>query len=112
MGHRVLVRRALRFFDSVCSIKTLDMQGCEGLSIRMILDILTRCPLLEVFKARSVSVSHLRSNLEPWNCLRLKRLGVFFATDLTRPNDDPEFVFEQLSRLERLETLDLNSRHT
>lgn len=94
------------------NVKTLDMQGCHGLLSRMILDVLTGCPLLEVFKAFSVSVSDLRSNPEPWICLGLKHLEVFFVAEPTRPIDDGELVFEQLSRLERLETLDLNLRHT
>ncbi|KAG0292405.1 hypothetical protein BGZ96_004152 [Linnemannia gamsii] len=93
------------------NIRTLNMQGCYGLVSRMILDILTGCPLLEVFKAFSISVSDLRSHPEPWTCLGLKHLEVFFSIDPTRP-DDGELAFEHLSRLERLETLDVNARHT
>ncbi|KAF9297977.1 hypothetical protein BGZ88_008443 [Linnemannia elongata] len=98
-----------RLFDN---IKTLDLQGCHGLLSRMILDILTGCPLLEVLKAFSISVTDLRSNPEPWICLRLKHLEVFFVTDPTRLGDDDELVFEHLSRLERLEILDLNLHFT
>ncbi|KAK5816960.1 hypothetical protein F5H01DRAFT_366337 [Linnemannia elongata] len=98
-----------RLFDNV---RTLDMQGCHGLLSRMILDILKGCPLLEVFKAFSISVTDIRSNPEPWICLRLKHLEVFFVTDPTRLGDDCELVFEQLSRLESLETLDLDLHFT
>ncbi|KAF9146657.1 hypothetical protein BGX30_011849 [Mortierella sp. GBA39] len=98
-----------RLFDNV---KTLDIQRCNGLLSRTILDILTGCSLLEVLKAFSVSVSDPRSNPESWICLRPKHLEVFFVTDSTRSNDDGELVFKQLSRLERLETLNLNVHHT
>ncbi|KAF9148059.1 hypothetical protein BG015_010237 [Linnemannia schmuckeri] len=98
-----------RLFDN---IRTLDMQGCHGLLSRMTLDVLTGCPLLEVFRAFSISVSDIRPNPEPWICLGLKHLEVFFMIDPTRPNEDGELAFEHLSRLEKLETLDLNLRHT
>jgi hypothetical protein len=48
------------------NIRTLGMQECYGVASEMILDILTRCPLLEVRKAISISISDLRSNPEPW----------------------------------------------
>ncbi|KAF9123420.1 hypothetical protein BGW39_008988 [Mortierella sp. 14UC] len=95
-----------RLFDT---IRTLDLEKCHGLGSKMVLEVLTGCPRLEVFKAFCISVSDLRTNPEPWVCLRLKHLEVFFAADHTDPNDG-ELAFEQLSRLTRLETLDLNAR--
>ncbi|KAK3844277.1 MAG: hypothetical protein J3R72DRAFT_438438 [Linnemannia gamsii] len=97
-----------RLFDT---IRTLDLERSYGLASRMVLEILTGFRHLEVFKAFFISVSDLRANPETWVCSGLKLLEVFFAVDPTKPSDG-ELVFQQLSRLTRLEHLDLNARHS
>ncbi|KAG0063999.1 hypothetical protein BGZ89_009455 [Linnemannia elongata] len=66
--------------------------------------------LLEDFRVPRISVTDLKLTTQPWVCHGLKRLSVFFASDPVDPHAD-SLVFEQQSRLQWLESLDVSQQH-
>lgn len=76
----------------------------------MALDALLQCHQLEDFRVPRISVTDLKLTPQPWVCHGLKRLSVFFASDPVDPSAD-SLVFEQLSRLQWLESLDVSQQH-
>ncbi|KAG0075816.1 hypothetical protein BGZ90_009474 [Linnemannia elongata] len=74
------------------------------------LDALLQCHQLEDFRVPRISVTDLKLTPQPWVCHGLKRLSVFFASDPVDPSAD-SLVFEQLSRLQWLESLDVSQQH-
>ncbi|KAG0273515.1 hypothetical protein BGZ95_010679 [Linnemannia exigua] len=94
-----------RHFDS---LKTLAAQGGGLLSSQMALEVLQGCAHLEEFRANKINLRDLRSSPQPWVCLGLKHLQVTFASDPRDPDAD-SIMFDQLSRLTRLEVLDMKS---
>ncbi|KAK3836537.1 MAG: hypothetical protein JOS17DRAFT_772042 [Linnemannia elongata] len=107
-------------FDSLCfghlrrrqfdSLRSLDLTGCHKVTSRMALDVVLHCHQLEDFRAPRIFVTDLKSTPQPWVCHGLKRLSVFFASDPVDPSAD-SLIFEQLSRLKWLESLDLSQQH-
>ncbi|KAF9089947.1 hypothetical protein BGX23_006344 [Mortierella sp. AD031] len=105
---------AFRHFELECNefkrlfntVRTLRMQLCRQFTSRMALDVLLHCVHLEDFETYQISLSDLQSTLQPWACQGLKRLKVFFASDPDEPGNNT-LLFEQLSRLRRLESLDV-----
>ncbi|KAF9083407.1 hypothetical protein BGX29_003173, partial [Mortierella sp. GBA35] len=93
-----------RYFDN---LRSLDVLASWGFKSPMALDVLQSCPQLEEYSARRISLKDLRSSPQPWACLRLKSLTVFFASDPDELGDNTLF-FDQLSKLTRLEELDVS----
>lgn len=91
-------------------LRSLDLTSCCKVTSRMALDVLLQCHQLEDFRAPRISVTDLKSTPQPWACHALKRLSVFFASDPVNPRAD-SLIYEQLSRLKWLESLDLSQQH-
>ncbi|KAF9097885.1 hypothetical protein BGX29_007875 [Mortierella sp. GBA35] len=95
-----------RHFDS---LRSLNVSAFRGFESSKALKVLQNCPQLEEYAARRVSLKDLRSSPLAWVCLGLKRLTVFFASDCDEPGPgDSTLLFDQLSRLNRLELLDVS----
>ncbi|KAF9289452.1 hypothetical protein BGZ88_007730 [Linnemannia elongata] len=92
------------------SLKSLHLTGCCKVTSRMALDALLQYHELEDFRVPRISVTDLKLTPQPWVCHGLKRLSVFFASDPVDPRAD-SLVFEQLSRLQWLESLDVSQQH-
>ncbi|KAG9068327.1 hypothetical protein KI688_010593 [Linnemannia hyalina] len=91
------------------SLSILDLNGCTLFTSEMVLSVLSGCPLLEDLSAPFLTASDLRQS-EParraWVCLGLTRLKVYITRDREHPDAD-KLVFEQLSKLVKLEELDI-----
>ncbi|KAK3805575.1 MAG: hypothetical protein J3Q66DRAFT_407583 [Benniella sp.] len=72
----------------------------------VILSVLCSCSALEVLHAQSVSVKDIAEG-EPWVCRHLRELQVLFFCEKTDQELQP-LVFERLSTLARLVTLDMD----
>ncbi|KAF9085786.1 hypothetical protein BGX29_001776 [Mortierella sp. GBA35] len=93
-----------RHFDS---LRSLDVSAFPGFVSSMTLEVLLHCPQLEECMAPRIALKDLRSSPQPWVCLGLKRLSMFFVSDPDAPGDNA-LLFDQLSRLGRLELLDVS----
>ncbi|KAG0217878.1 hypothetical protein BGX33_009310 [Mortierella sp. NVP41] len=93
-----------RHFDS---LRSLDVSAFWGFDSSKALDALQNSPQLEKYFARRISLKDLRASPQPWACLRLKSLTVFFASDPDESGDNT-LLFDQLSKLSRLEVLDVS----
>ncbi|KAF9089927.1 hypothetical protein BGX23_006351 [Mortierella sp. AD031] len=89
------------------TLRSLNIRGCTSFSGQMTLSVLSECVHLEEFQAYYIRAGDLRSkdpNSRNWACTGLKLLRMYIASDPNDPEAD-ELVFEQLSRLHRLEEL-------
>ncbi|KAF9355238.1 hypothetical protein BGX34_010569, partial [Mortierella sp. NVP85] len=68
-------------------------------------DVLCSCPKLEILRARIIYARDIAEG-GPWVCQRLRELGVCFRVGETEQGLH-SLVFERLSTLTRLETLDM-----
>ncbi|KAF9096553.1 hypothetical protein BGX23_010964 [Mortierella sp. AD031] len=93
-----------RHFDS---LRSLDVSAFPGFVSSMTLEVLLHCPQLEECMAPRIALKDLRSSPQSWVCLGLKRLSMFFVSDPDAPGDNA-LLFDQLSRLGRLELLDVS----
>ncbi|KAF9348413.1 hypothetical protein BGX26_000177 [Mortierella sp. AD094] len=90
---------------------TISLSG----SSRMVQTIMTSCPLLENFTGNVVRALDMMEG-EPWVCLGITNLRVQIEVDpeIDTPGrskqDQQQFVLIQLSKLTRLEILDLRGR--
>ncbi|KAF9547309.1 hypothetical protein EC957_008658 [Mortierella hygrophila] len=94
-----------RHFDS---ITTLRMPKVDTFTSRMALETLSHCPQLEVFEARRISLEDICLSPRPWVCRRLRRLVAFFTMASNQSDGAETLFFEQLSRLEQLEDIDVS----
>jgi len=68
-------------------------------------DVLCSCPKLEILRARTIYARDIAEG-GPWVCQQLRELGVCIRVKETEQDLHP-LVFERLSALTRLETLDV-----
>ena len=94
-----------RHFDS---LKTLRMSKVDTFTSQMAMDVLSHCSQLEVFEARRISLEDLGLSPGPWACRRLRRLVVFFTMDNNQDINLTTMLFEQLSKLEQLQEIDVS----
>ncbi|KAF9152108.1 hypothetical protein BG015_005767 [Linnemannia schmuckeri] len=91
------------------SLTTLRMPKVSTFTSRMALEVLSSCSQLEVFEARRISLEDFGLFPQPWACRRLRRLVVFFSMADNKDNNEANsLLFEQLSRLEQLEEIDVS----
>lgn len=90
------------------SLRSLDLSKSLIMTSRMVLDTLLQCAPLEEFRAYHVSVVDVKATPQPWACVGLKELQVYFASDPLDPEANI-LVFEQLARLTKLEKLDVSA---
>ncbi|KAI8362063.1 hypothetical protein B0O80DRAFT_92110 [Mortierella sp. GBAus27b] len=81
----------------------LNLKKSYATTSSMFLDILCRCPMLEVFIARSILARDVAKG-EPWQCRNLQRLAVCFRFEETERSLQSS-VFQRLSTLTFLESL-------
>ncbi|KAK5817038.1 hypothetical protein F5H01DRAFT_342285 [Linnemannia elongata] len=94
-----------RHFDR---LTTLRMPKVGTFTSHMALETLSHCPQLEVFEACRISLEDLSLPPRPWVCRRLRRLAVFFTVAGNQGDGAETLFFEQLSRLEQLEDIDVS----
>ncbi|KAF9361752.1 hypothetical protein BGX26_012473 [Mortierella sp. AD094] len=86
-------------------ISVLNVKKCSAFSSTMFKETLYSCPCLEEFSGGGFLVRDIAES-GPWLCLRLKKLHIQFAADLSDQDLD-EKVFEKLSKLVKLEELSI-----
>ncbi|KAG0371664.1 hypothetical protein BGX24_001352, partial [Mortierella sp. AD032] len=91
------------------SLTSLDLASCFGFTSPMALEVLLHCRHLEQFKAAIISLKDLRLTPQLWACVRLRHVNVFFVRDGGDPSSD-WLIFDQLSRLKYLETIDVSQK--
>ncbi|KAK3836377.1 MAG: hypothetical protein JOS17DRAFT_477269 [Linnemannia elongata] len=94
-----------RHFDS---ITTLRMPKVDTFTSHMALETLSHCPQLEVFEACRISLENLCLYPRPWACRCLRRLVVFFTMENNQDINLTTMLFEQLSKLEQLQEIDVS----
>ncbi|KAF9085983.1 hypothetical protein BGX23_009229 [Mortierella sp. AD031] len=88
-------------------LRELDFGRSNGVPTEMVQEILTECIHLVTLDAPHIFVRDIATASRPWGCLGIQKLVVFIAK---QPEDEDGWdsrVFEQISKLRRLETLDL-----
>ncbi|KAF9091243.1 hypothetical protein BGX27_002056, partial [Mortierella sp. AM989] len=100
-------------------IEVLNLHRCRNVDRAAIVEILLSCPQLRVFKGRRIHAKDVVSthgdiSYRTWVCTSLRELALSFefeqgVTEEEQLNKDRMMtrVFEQLSRLTKLETLNL-----
>ncbi|KAF9328826.1 hypothetical protein BGZ91_000820 [Linnemannia elongata] len=96
-----------RHFDS---LKTLHISNVDTFTSQMAMEVLLHCSQLEVFEARRISLEDLGLTPGPWACRRLRRLVVFFTMDNNQDINLTTMLFEQLSKLELLQEIDVSQK--
>ncbi|KAF9352289.1 hypothetical protein BGX34_012225 [Mortierella sp. NVP85] len=91
------------------NVKELNLRNDKGLTSSMAQEILSSCSILEVLKVHRIDATDVAAG-RPWVCLRLKNLAACFRFDPTTIDDLQPLVFDQLSRLLRLEQLHVDGR--
>ncbi|KAK3836436.1 MAG: hypothetical protein JOS17DRAFT_734187 [Linnemannia elongata] len=86
------------------TIRVLDMTGNNYFTSRMALDVLQECVHLEAFLGVIISAQEIDNEQRPWVCLGLKRLTTLIVSGAEASS---KAAFEALSRLTKLESLDL-----
>ncbi|KAF9152104.1 hypothetical protein BG015_005763 [Linnemannia schmuckeri] len=94
-----------RHFDS---LTTLRMAKVDTFTSPMALAALSYCSQLKVFEAGRISLEDLHLSSRPWACRRLKRLKTFFTMGDSKDNETETLFFEQLSKMEQLEEIDVS----
>ncbi|KAF8948413.1 hypothetical protein BGZ47_004995 [Haplosporangium gracile] len=94
-----------RHFDS---LTTLRMPKVDTFTSPMALAALSYCSQLEVIEAHRISLKDLHLPSRPWACRRLKRLKAFFTLDDNKDDGTETLFFEQLSKLQQLEEIDVS----
>ncbi|KAK3810251.1 MAG: hypothetical protein J3Q66DRAFT_352631 [Benniella sp.] len=90
------------------NLKELDLLD-RGFTSPMAQEVLSSCPLLEVLKVVRIDATDVAAG-RPWVCLGLKRLAACFRFDPTTIDQLQPLVFDQLSKLSRLEELNVDGR--
>ncbi|KAF8983701.1 hypothetical protein BGZ46_009749 [Entomortierella lignicola] len=90
------------------TITRLLFVNCPSMTSSMIQEILSSCPNLVEFSGGYIMAKHIVEG-RPWVCLSIKQLQVCIG--FSESEQDLQFlVFEQLSKLVRLETLGIGTR--
>ncbi|KAG0071740.1 hypothetical protein BGZ89_009614 [Linnemannia elongata] len=90
-----------RLFDTV---SVLDLADIDDFTSRMALDVLQECVHLEKFYGGIITAQDIDNEQRPWVCLGLKRLATIIVSGAETSS---KAAFEALSRLTKLEDLDL-----
>ncbi|KAK3810306.1 MAG: hypothetical protein J3Q66DRAFT_352736 [Benniella sp.] len=103
-----LVKTALR--PHFPWLKKLESRSSAGDNTSFIIELLKSCPQLESLQMGIVQVRDMFEHDGPWACeSSLKRLGVYFKVDDNVSEAEQRMLFERLSKLHRLERLDLST---
>ncbi|KAG0226492.1 hypothetical protein BGX31_007276 [Mortierella sp. GBA43] len=89
-------------------LRHIDLNPHGSLHSSMAQEFLSSCPLLETLRAPHIRAQDVAEGT-PWVCLRLKVLNLVFHFD-SRNGELQPLVFNQLSRLVRLEELHMSAR--
>ncbi|KAG0373107.1 hypothetical protein BGX24_012150 [Mortierella sp. AD032] len=87
-------------------LRELKVGQCSGVTSSMTLAMLTECVHLVHLDAPHVFVRDIATSPKPWGCLKLENLVLFIAKEGHEPEWERQ-VFRQISKLQRLECLDL-----
>ncbi|KAF9139912.1 hypothetical protein BGX30_007327 [Mortierella sp. GBA39] len=101
-GRACFSRLRDRHFET---LRTLSLTGPCSMTSRMALDVLLNCATLEVLEVAYIAIEDLRETPQPWACRGLRR---FHGTVESSYKGMHTLFFEQLSRLQLLEEVDLN----
>lgn len=85
----------------------LKIGRCKGVTSEIAQEILVNCGHLIHVEAPYIYVRDIATASKPWSCLKLESLIIYIAK---QPEDEPGWdgqVFDQISRLRRLQILDL-----
>ncbi|KAF9134246.1 hypothetical protein BG015_003439 [Linnemannia schmuckeri] len=88
-------------------LKDLNIGRCTGVTSTMVQEILMECSHLVDFDAPHILVRDIVKASKPWGCSKIQNLVVYIAK---QPDDEAGWdgvVFEQISKLRRLQILDL-----
>ncbi|KAG0222662.1 hypothetical protein B0O80DRAFT_503677 [Mortierella sp. GBAus27b] len=91
-------------------LRHIDLNPHGSLHSSMAQEFLSSCPLLETLRAPSIHAQDVAGGV-PWVCLRLKVLNLVFRFESKNDELQP-LVFNQLSRLVRLEELRILEHYT
>lgn len=110
--------KSLQYHKHCSTIKTLDLYRCCYVTSQMVQTLLSSCPLLESFAADMILGIDIVDG-ESWACLKLTSLSIHLSLAGTIPEEsqlmtqaearsrEQQRVCEQLSRLEKLERLNI-----
>ncbi|KAG0069675.1 hypothetical protein BGZ89_002344 [Linnemannia elongata] len=88
-------------------LKDLNIGKCTGVTSAMAQEILMECTQLVDFDAPHIFVRDIVKASKPWGCTKIQNLVVYIAK---QPDDEAGWdglVFEQISKLRWLQSLDL-----
>ncbi|KAH7048547.1 hypothetical protein BKA57DRAFT_461769 [Linnemannia elongata] len=88
-------------------LQELKIGRCTGITSSMTQELLTECVHLVYFDAPHIFVRDIATALKPWGCSRLEILVTFIAKQKDDEGEWEGKVFKQISKLGRLQTLDL-----
>ncbi|KAG0219171.1 hypothetical protein BGX31_011374 [Mortierella sp. GBA43] len=86
------------------NLRALELRPMVGAITTIAQEIMSSCPLLEQLTVPRVDAAVVAKG-KPWVCLKLKALNMSFWFDQHTHSDFQPFVFDQLSRLTRLQDL-------
>jgi hypothetical protein len=89
-------------------LKTLEIDNTTQVTSSMVQEIMSSCPLLEVLKVPRIEASDIVSG-KPWICVRLRMLKTNLRFTSCILADAQPLVFDQLSKLTRVEVLRFDS---
>ncbi|KAF9363070.1 hypothetical protein BGX34_004959 [Mortierella sp. NVP85] len=87
-------------------LKVLNLGFAKDITSQMAQEVLSSCPLLVKLRIPQIDAMDIVQG-QPWVCLGLRELSVFFAFDPSTIEFSQTLVMDQLSRLTRLEELNL-----
>lgn len=96
--------RGMGYFNQ---LRELNVWRCDGMTSKMVQEILTECVHLVSLDARYIFVRDIATASKGWGCLKLERLVVRIAKQEGDEAGWEERVFGQVSRLRRMRVLDL-----
>ncbi|KAF9425499.1 hypothetical protein BGZ76_003207 [Entomortierella beljakovae] len=91
----------------LATVQELGLITCSHVTSAMVQEILSSCPLLTTLAAPRINAEDIATG-KPWVCTELTQLSVCIEQDPSMADDVQPLIFEQLSRITRLEKLQLN----
>ncbi|KAF9121561.1 hypothetical protein BG015_005790, partial [Linnemannia schmuckeri] len=88
-------------------LQSLIIGECTGVTSAMVQEVLTSCVHLDIFDAPYIFVRDIATAPKPWGCLKLENLAIYIAKQEEDEVEWDGLVFRQISRLGRLQSLDL-----
>ncbi|KAF9147030.1 hypothetical protein BG015_011387 [Linnemannia schmuckeri] len=88
-------------------LQELKIEQCVGVSSAMVQEIMMECAHLIILEAPYVFIRDIVTAPKPWSCLKLKEMTVYIAKQEDDEVGWDGLVFEQISKLRRLRSLDL-----